>query len=361
MRTRKLLIIQPYLTQYRLPVFRELAKSFPIALLASESSSFGTIEEGDKALLNYIPSQEVHWFSGKLMWQKGVLKSFLRMNPDKLFITANPRYLSSWCLILLAKMLGKEVFLHGQGRYNKSRLTVQQRLQFWLFSLLSKAYICYTESCKSSLRDTAIYKKSAVAENSIANDFPVKKKDELANGIFFVGRLRRGCNLTLLLNAVTKINAKREEKLIVHVIGSGENLTEYRQNYHENTIFYGEVYDQQKVAEISQKCFAGCYPGDAGLSVLHYMSLSLVPIVHEQLDKHMGPEPSYISSGVNGLMFKRNDEESLIKQVEQLLAEPQSTKQLQQKAFNTYIELTKPSLGQRLAKIISGYDSNNCS
>ena len=54
----------------------------------------------------------------------------------------------------------------------------------------------------------------------------------------------------------------------------------------------------------------GVYPGDAGLSVVTYLALGLPVVVHDDLYKHMGPEPSYVSEE-NGKLFTRGDCESL--------------------------------------------------
>lgn len=96
----------------------------------------------------------------------------------------------------------------------------------------------------------------------------------------------------------------------------------------------------------------GCYPGDAGLSVVQFMGLSLVPVVHDQLHRHMGPEPGYVKDGINGRLFERAaGAPSLARCLEDTLAQPQTAAALGAAAWRTYRELTEPALGERLARI----------
>ena len=96
----------------------------------------------------------------------------------------------------------------------------------------------------------------------------------------------------------------------------------------------------------------GCYPGHAGLSVVHYMGLSLVPVVHDRLDLHMGPEPSYVVDLENGRRFSYSDASLSLPRVLIELFQPGAVTTLADRAFQTYSVLNTPSLGTRLARII---------
>ncbi|WP_448212784.1 glycosyltransferase family 4 protein [Colwellia sp. MEBiC06753] len=353
MKEKKLLIIQPYLTRYRIPVFLTLKKSYDLTVVASESDSFGQFDDVEKRELNVCISETKSFFGGKLFWQSKVLSMLFKRKPNKVFVAANPRYLSSWCLLLLAKLTRKQIYLHGQGRYNKTDLTALQKTQYWLYEKLCHRYICYTEYCQRSLLATAIYPKTVVAENSITNKCPISTRNSFELGILYIGRLREQCNLELLLSAVEQINKRGSLKVKLHVIGEGNELESFQKAQSEHEEFYGELYDQGLIRDIASKCFAGCYPGDAGLSILHYMSLSLVPIVHDKMAQHMGPEPSYITHKHNGMLFKRDDLASLVETIDWLLNNKVLAAKMQVRAFDSYHQLTNPSLGQRLSTILN--------
>ena len=347
----RLLIVQPFLAKYRIPVFEELAESYEVLLAAEESTSYGgrPLEGLTKVSFSRLKNRGL--LRGRLIWQSGLLKIIVGFKPDIVFLSANPRQLSLWVALFLLMFLESKVVLHGQGLYNKTP-SLFYRAQFFLFSVLSDKYVCYTDSCRVPLKGMSIYPKTVVAENSIVNAAPFKKTTISENGILYIGRFRDGCKLDLLIEAVGSMN-NSGIAIELHVIGSGDKNYEKKYSSLSYVTFYGEIYDSAKITSISKKCFSGCYPGDAGLSILHYMSLSLPPIVHSCLTQHMGPEPSYIIDGINGIFFERNDKASLVIAITKIHKDKELLNKLQANAFGTYQKLTRPSLGGRILKILN--------
>lgn len=346
----KIIVVQPYLTKYRLPVFEVLKARFDLKVMASRDVSYGHFSSTDLSSIGFESIREIKFLSGRLTWQSGILLALFKFKPDVVFMSANPRQISLWLALVVSKILRIKVILHGQGLYNKN-CTLFYKLQYALFSMLSDRYICYTESCRESLKATLIYEKSIVAENSIVNNSPLKKMTVNDFGVLFVGRLRDGCNLDLLIDSMIAVRAAGYP-VHLHVVGGGDE--NYKVKYKKLSFvhFYGEIYNPKKITDIAMSCFAGCYPGDAGLSVLHYMSLSLPPIVHSDLKSHMGPEPSYILDGINGVLFERDSLSSLVEAIEGVLSDNVLLKSLKINSFETYSRLTTPSLGERFSKII---------
>jgi hypothetical protein len=83
------------------------------------------------------------------------------------------------------------------------------------------------------------------------------------------------------------------------------------------------------------------------------MSLSLIPIVHGSLEKHMGPEPSYIQNGYNGFLFERNSAINLAKTIKKALK--QKDLKIAINAFETYIKLLNPSMAKKFINIIKPF------
>jgi len=346
-----ILIIQPYITNYRLPVFQAFSNEYKTTLYASIDKSFDVDINIDDNDFKFIEIKEKKLLKGKLFWQSGLIKYFYQKNPDYLFITANPRYLSTWILLIVAKVKNKKIFLHGQGLYNKNNISILNKITYILFAKLCHKYICYTETSKESLKDLSIYPKCDIAENSIINKNEIEKQDVSQNGILFIGRLREGSNIEILIESMIKIN--QNTNLFLHIIGSGDSLEKLKKQYKYNWIkFYGAIYDNNKISEISKKCIIGCYPGDAGLSVLHYMSLSLPVIVHSSLNKHMGPEASYVEEDIEGIYFERNNQNSLEDTLKKLVFNKNKILEMQKTSFEKYKYLTNPPLSDRLLNII---------
>jgi len=147
-------------------------------------------------------------------------------------------------------------------------------------------------------------------------------------------------------------------KLTLDIVGDGEKrveLEKYANKLNLDINFLGAIYDDELISNLSKDCKIGVYPGDAGLSVVHYMSLSLVPIVHSDLTKHMGPEPSYIKNNENGLMFIRNDKNSLAKVIRKALKNQELSINLSKNAFNTYESLLSPTMADKLMHTMNPY------
>jgi hypothetical protein len=79
------------------------------------------------------------------------------------------------------------------------------------------------------------------------------------------------------------------------------------------------------------------------------MSLSLACLVHDNLAKHQGPEPSYVKDKYNGRLFRYDNKENF----EQTLKEMFSISHIYgNNAYKTYLELTVPSYAQRMINVL---------
>ncbi|MFZ2957713.1 MAG: glycosyltransferase family 4 protein [Candidatus Ozemobacteraceae bacterium] len=360
---QKLVIIQPYLTEYRLPVFNELGKDFIICLISSSPERIGTFGDpridGTRIRKQYL-LQEQQFFNGKLLFQSGVIAVLRKENPDVVLSVSNPRYLNFWLALFYCRIKNIPFFTWGHGLFKKKEPSVLSRFVFRIMVKFSKKYICYTSAVQNSLKNLGIPDwKIPIAENSLIFDFPVtpseRSGDEL--GVLFIGRLRPHSEIPKLIKAVEKLRNKTRTNVILHVVGDGEEGPTLQKEFGDYNwiIWYGEIYNQQKVAEISKKCFCGCYPGSAGLSILHMMSLSLPPVIHGSLYLH-GPESSYISDNVNGLLFSLEaPEDSIQKCLFFLLTNKARRKEMQELAFSTYKKISEPNLGERLKRILIGW------
>ena len=357
-------IIQAILTDYRIPVYRELSNYCHLTIIYSptpdSSQGFGKLSKYSEInTIRWINIPTLRPFEEKIgMYQYGIINFLDKDRPDAVIIFSNLRYLSFWTTLVWCKLHKIPIFLHGHGVYKKQRPGVLWKIIYRIILGLSTCYICYTSLVANSLLELGLPKqKIVVAENSLVNLFPVmpeeKKGDE--NGILFIGRLRSGCGLDNLIKATARMRQQSYPNIVLHIIGAGEKLTEFQKCYGRETwiIFYGECYDAERISEISRHCRVGCYPGNAGLSIVHMFSLSLPPIAHNNM-KQQGPEPSYIVSGENGLLFEQdNPEQGIFNMLKIVFSEPHKLKYMQANAFKTYKDLTQPSLAMRILSIIN--------
>lgn len=358
-----LLIVQPYLTAYRLPVFAEIARHFESVVLASSpapaQSGYGQPGIEGTRIDRHVLLPELRLLGGRLLWQRGLLKLLWTSRPGKLLIAANPRALSFWMALLACRLLGIACYSYGQGFYDKPHPPRWLVLTYRLLIAGSRCYICYTDSGVESLRRQGIGGTLLVAENSLRLTAPASpgEKTGAELGVLYLGRLREGCNLGLLIESMAKARAGTALDLRLHVIGDGAFAATLKAEHGslEWIRWHGEIYQQAAVREIAEDCRVGCHPGDAGLSVVHFMGLSLIPVIHDRLDLHMGPEPSYVVDGVNGRRFAHAEAAQSLPQVLVGLFKGGGSEALSKAAFRSYQELNEPSLGMRLVRILQAH------
>lgn len=323
---------------------------------AEDGSGFKEIRKDTTGTM-YCPHKKI--LNGRILIQQGVLSKILSIRPDAVLACASVRDLTYWATLILCKALKIKVFSHGQGPYSKKTISLSTKITYKLLTKLTHKYICYTEISKDSLLLAGCNpNKLEVANNSIRfkNDAELIKKTGTEEGLLFVGRLRKDCSLEKLIEATSRLR-QSFDKIKLHIVGSGELEQYYRDKYnHPWILFYGAIYDDSEILKISESCRFGCYPGDAGLSIVHFFSLKLPPIAHSDITRHMGPEPSYIKDGRNGLTFERtNDPESLFDTLKKAWGIQQGNYiPLSENSFITYKNLNTPPLEEKILKIIEG-------
>ncbi|MBV1929880.1 MAG: glycosyltransferase [Gammaproteobacteria bacterium] len=346
MRKLKVLFIQPVLASYRDPMFKGLAKIFggKLVVCAGKSTSeFGAVKPNGYGFI------EVSWRSigGVCVMPMKEMYDCFRSS-YKIIHVADFKFLSLWVFLVLSFFFRKKIWLHGQGGYKKSGFL--HRCVYTLSVAMSSGYICYSEysrGCLEKVLPRRLHRKISVVENTLYIE-PVKEvTDAKTSDIFYIGRLRDGCGLEVLLDAAQLAGVK------VRVIGGGEDVyLECLKRRFQCAIFYGGVFGREEQLEIAKNCMLGAYGGDAGLSVVHYMAFGLPVLVHSSAGLHMGPEPTYVKDDVNGLMFERNNPASLAEKILVIKNDTDLRDRLARGALDTFNNLRVVSMEEKFANII---------
>lgn len=348
--------IQEILASYRKPLIDKLVDEYDLTILSGtpgKDTGFKAVKVDSLCLMN---SSCVYFFNRKIFFQKDVIKNILLKKPEIILTSASTRNITYWMVLLLCKLLGIKVFSHGQGLYSKPNPSFIIKLSYKLISLMTYKYICYTYISRDVMIDLGFNSdKLFVAENSIslATDASNIDKSGEENGVLYIGRLRERCELEKLISTIELLR-KKNENMILHIVGSGQKEAYFRQKYNFDWIvFYGAVYDDARIVEISKDCRYGCYPGDVGLSVVHFFSLKLPPIIHKTMIEH-GPEACYVIDGVNGLTFdKEHGFESMYSVLDEAWRLPKNKYiELSQNAYSEYQRLNSPPLESRIIDIL---------
>jgi glycosyltransferase involved in cell wall biosynthesis len=358
-------VIQPQLSNSSREMFLELSQYCALDLVVSpepagQGFKVAPLPEGSRIRCFSAATRKPFGSRfGVIQWS--ALSYMLRERPDALFVNANPRYLTLWLTLLGARALGIPVYAHGHGFYRRARIGwAYKRMMAALLKLVT-GYICYAPIVRQAFLDNGFSPgKLAVAHNSLINRFPVMPEEKPARGastgILFIGRLRRESRLDLLLRVVDRLRREDGLALRLHIIGEGEEEAGLRTQARDFpwAVFYGGIYDPERIREISLPCFAGCYPGNAGLSVIHMMSLSLPVITHDNLRAH-GPEPSLLRDRFSGWLFDRSDGEAALgRALRTLASDPDKAAEMGRHAFADYQALSDPSLAERIWAIVNG-------
>jgi glycosyltransferase involved in cell wall biosynthesis len=342
----KVLIVQPIITSYRIPMMDGIADSISGKVLVCADSS--TSDFGDENLkkCEFVEANFVTYFGFKFL-KLSILAKIFRF-PDRILHVADFKYSTLWLFLICYVFTHKKIFLHGQGGYKQSGGF--QRLAYRLAVFLSDGYICYTEYSSvhiKTLLPKFMHKKITVVENTLY----LKPVESISNAdssdLFYVGRLRVGCGLELLLEAASLA------KVSVRIIGTGrEEYVEKLKSKYPNAKFYGAVFERERQLVISKGCLAGAYGGDAGLSVVHYMAFGLPVIVHGDVAKHMGPEPTYVENNVSGVIFQRGDVSSLSKSIIRLKEDQVLRNGLALGSLDKFKALQYPAMHEKLIQIM---------
>jgi len=362
-RKRQLLVVQPLIAPYRLPPLRWLVHAgWMITVMAGRASKDEGFQPNDltqHGIQHFRCAPVRSWLNGRLLWQGGMLRCICAPAGTVHWLWGNPRNLTLWITLAVLKCRGQRAYVHGQGPYARPRGGATYRTMWRLLAALSTAYVTYTSAGAVMLEAMGVpTKRLRTAPNSLsltASRAP-EYRDWRTRGILFVGRLRTDSRIELLIAAVARLRARGWPQLTLHVVGDGpESGRLHSLHSGEGWLqWHGALYDDQRIAEIAQACIIGCYPGDAGLSVVQYMGLSLVPIVHNAMHRHMGPEPSEVIDRVNGILFAYDQGSAGLEQaIESVLLSPELEERCARGAWATYTEISEPPLGERLHRIFS--------
>ncbi len=351
--------VQPRVTRYRVEVIDALRRRFNVWVLASSTEvESGGFSREMPACDEFVETGLTHIISRRIKHQTRVFGQIVRARPAAVLTFADMSYLSLWLALLAGRAVGVPVVIHGQGLYRHAEPSLARTFCYRAAVALCSRYVCYSEASRLSLERIGCQRsKLVVADNSLCVSQTVSPSQKSGNeqGVMFLGRLRNGSNVECLIDAIELLRQNGHD-IVLHLVGDGKHGERLQRTYANRPylIWHGAVFDDGEIASISRACRIGCYPGDAGLSVVHMFGLSLPPLVHDQLALHMGPEPEYVEDNNTGFLYQRSGgTEALAKALERIwVLPPDAIRAIGKRAFSKYQQLNSPTLGQRLATIV---------
>lgn len=339
----RVIIIQPTLAKYRLPIFQELANrsGLDIKLVYGASKDLENVQpEGFNAeysQMHFIPigNQKVYFHGAQ--W-----KHVKRRYADVVVLNWTPRYITLLPALLKAKWNRVPVVLWGHGASKRDRWSY--RFGRWLTGKLGNALLFYDQDT-ANLHIERGWKREKlfVAPNAI-DSAPIeaarekwaspagrldrfKQEAEIEKGpvILFVSRMARKNRLELLVEATSRLVADFPDIKTV-IIGNGDKeRLRFQQmaiklGVEKQTIFLKGIYIEEDIAPWFLSADVSCYPENMGLSLLHAFWYG-VPVVTSNCRECHGPEFSVLETGINGLAYKHGNLDSMVSSLKQLLGD----------------------------------------
>lgn len=312
---KKILIFQPKIQHYRIPLFDIINENYDIKVLGVTNK--GKAING--GIRNYFEHLKYFNFFGVHFWSSLIIP-LIRNSPEILVITASPRNYSAWVAPIISKFLNIKVV--GWSKINSDKLN-QNRIKNKIKSIFYSNFdrlIVYGEKSKDELKRININsKKTYVAPNTIDTNF-------YKNNKLFVDKnslkLKNKYKLTNIKNKFLCIGRMIDEKRQIEIItawksskldkknsrlifvGTGPNFKKIKDQINkDNTILlighvpYGFDYVWLSI------CNYTVFGGAIGLACQQaFLMQSLVIAPHED-----SSDSEFLINNVNSILYKKEN------------------------------------------------------
>lgn len=342
----RVLVDQPAMPHYRVPVFRELASRQGIDLTVwygKEDGLENVAAVGFKG--EFKPAKYIR-LGGRpiLHWTPHLTRVAKSKKFDCIVMSWKTRNLSLPIALMNAKWSNTATVLWGHG-YSKDETNWRRKLRNGV-AILGDALLLYSKQVSDQMRQRNIREeKLFTAQNcmDLSNAIQLKekwikqpeklqefqRKHKIYPGqpcILFVSRVTPDNGVDQLLHSAARLR-NRHPDLVVFIIGKisasiDEQLKTLIQDLgiEKNVRWIGPVYDENELAPWFLSSTLFCYPKNIGLSLHHAMAYGL-PIVTSDDPAVQNPEFEVIRHQVNALTYRESKTHSMDHAIERLISD----------------------------------------
>ncbi len=336
----RVVIQQPNLARYRLPVYQELSRrpGLDVHLLYGNDSDVPSVEPtGIKATM--VPMTMFRVLGSEARWHKAQTKWSDRKHADVIVLSWSTRYMSLVPGLLRARRKGVGTVLWGHG-YSKRETAVSSRARSGVAGL-ADALLFYNRGTArqyveaghaNPLRvfvafNTLDQTEIQAAKNNWLSDAARLEEFRATQGLtgkqslLFVSRFDPRNRLDLMIRALGKLRDS-QPNLVANIIGKGEAEADLRAltkelGLEDRVFFRGAIYGEQQLAPWFLTATAFVYPANIGLSVIHAFGYGL-PVVTANEPNAQNPEFESLVDGYNGCLYEPDDVDALAQTVTRL-------------------------------------------
>lgn len=305
---------------YRFPIFNAIAEKFTCAFYIGNHLKQPIKTFDYKALKGYVATLNNH-FLRNFYWQSKSLRLVFKKY-DMYFMDGEPYCLSSWIVLLLCRILGKQTVAWTHGWYGREGF-VKRLIKRFYYSLYTKLMVYNDYSIKLMEKEGFAPDKMYCIANSLDTDKDLKIRSELSLSniyrnhfkndcptIIYCGRIQKWKKLDLVLRCISQF---KSEGVIVNAVFLGKDVENVALDKMAENLgitdqiwLYGPCYNEQIIGEMFYNADVCLSPGNVGLTAIHSLTFGCPVLTHDDF-KHQGPEFEAIRAGQTGDFFKKGD------------------------------------------------------
>lgn len=356
-----ILILEQYLLNYRIPIYRLLSKEYEVSILywnlennvflKTINPSYEDIKTTSVTTLNFFNKFYIPFYPIKVVIEK-----------DKILIVrGNVRNISLYFLLIFRKIFGYKTIVWGQGR-SRNRVFNPKKNFLDLLNLffikISDAFIFYDSNTREKLQEYTDSNKLFVAKNTIDfnqemayyneikdnEDYHRKKiKFTTELNFCFIGRLDKRKRLDRVFQYFDIIQRIKPDSTL-WIIGTGPEKSKVINwaKHNKNIQYVGSQYGLN-AARYLYFCDGALMPGWMGLAVNHCLFYG-TPIFSECKNEDLighAPEGHFVVNGKNGYIIHENNDEQFNMVIQEFL---DRLKQIKLNARNYSLTELSPTL-----------------
>lgn len=314
-------------THYRYPIYQEMAKQLSCDFFLGDHV-LSPIKKFDYTALPGYKETLQNKFFHNFYWQKGSIK-LINENYMYYILDGEPYCLSSWMILLLAKLKGKKTIAWTHGWYGRENF-IKRCLKKTFYNLHDKLLV-YNEYAIRLMKEVGIHPQMYCIANSLDSDkekairqttqYSSIFKDHFKNDfptIIYCGRIQKWKKLEMVIDSIVALN---NQGIMINAVFVGNdvenvNLESYAQkmNVEKQIWMFGPCYDDKTLAELfynSQVCVS---PGNVGLTAIHSLTFGCPVITHGDFP-YQGPEFESIVPGKTGDFFIHDNVKDLTEKI----------------------------------------------
>ncbi|EIY46708.1 glycosyltransferase [Bacteroides nordii] len=337
-------------THYRYPIYNRMALELGCDFYFGDQLLVPIKKMEYEELKGFRSELHNVFLLSQFYWQTKSIRLIFKPYTHYILV-GEPYCLSSWVILLFAKIMRKKTIGWTHGWYGREGC-VKKRVKKIFFSLFSRLMVYgeyaitlmekegFERSKMFCIANSLDYDNQLIIRNKLepstiysshfGNSYPV---------LFYIGRIQKSKKIELVIQVIASLKQQGVNLNFVVVgkdvdgVGLEHEVEKYQLNDH--VWIYGPCYDEIRIGEMFYNADICVSPGNVGLTVIHAFTYGCPVITHDNFS-FQGPEFEAIIKGKTGDFFVENDVNSLADTIQKWLNQNSySREDIRQFAYQT--------------------------